>query len=185
MPRLVHKATDGLSAEAQRLMMAGFRGKRTYAAIVRQIEETTGEKVAPSTLARRSSEWRTEQSRRQAAREYVGDLVAELKANNFTATEMAEALLTDALMANADGFKNADPLKVQAQNLRAREVATKERELGIKTRAIELDERRLKLIEDREQRVKTTLEKPAEEMTPEQRLREIQAIYGIRREANV
>jgi len=183
MARLVHKATDSLSAEAQRLMVAGFRAKKTYTAIVRDLAEI-GEAVSDSTIARRASEWRAEQSRRQAAREYVGDLVAELKANNFTATEMAEALLTDALMANADGFKDADPLKVQAQNLRAREVSVKEREAAIRQRALELDERKLKLVEERESRVKATLETPAETMTAEERLREIQAIYGIRPEEN-
>lgn len=184
MPRLVHKATDGLSAEAQRLMLAGFRAKKTYAAIVRDLAEM-GETVSDSTIARRRSEWQAEQSRRQAAREYVGDLVAELKANNFTATEMAEALLTDALIANADSFKDADPLRVQAQNLRAREVAAKERDLEIKSRSLELDERKLKLVEERESRVKATLEKPVDAMSPAQRLAEIQAIYGIKREANV
>ncbi len=179
MARLVHKATDGLSAEAQRLMAAGFRAKKTYAAIARDLE-AIGEPVSDSTIARRAAEWRAEQARRQAAREYVQDLVEALKANNFTATEMAEALLTDALIENAESLKEADPLKVQAQNLRAREVAVKEREAALRQRALELDEAKFRALQEREQKARElAAESERREMTPEEMRAKIREIYGL------
>jgi hypothetical protein len=183
MPRLVHKATDGLSAEAQRVMVGGFRAKKTYTAIAADLAEI-GETVPERTVARRAAEWRQAQERRENARLYVHDLVGAMKAQDVTAAEMVQALATDALLADPEAFISGDPIQVQRQNLKAEELRIKRLEMETRRRALGLDERRLKIIEDREVRVKATLEKPEETMTLEQRLREIQAIYGIKQEAN-
>jgi hypothetical protein len=183
MPRLVHKATDGLSAEAQRVLAGGFRGKKTYRAIAADLSEI-GETVPARTIARRAVEWRRDQARRGAAREQVQDLVAAMKANDLSAAEMVQALAMQALMDDPESFASSDPLKVQFQGVMAEEVRLKKRKQELAERKLTLDERRLRIIEEREVRVKATLEKPEETMTPEQRLREIQAIYGIKQEAN-
>ena len=178
MARLVHKTTDGLSEEAQRVMRAGFHAKKTYAAVARDLKEI-GVEVNERTIARRGQEWGEERRRRQAARDYVSDLVAAA-AENPEASQVLGALATDALIADPDGFKAGDPIKVQRLNLRAEELRLKRDELEIKKRLVSTVETRLGLLEARELRAKAALEKTDAEMTPEQRVREIEAIYGIK-----
>lgn len=64
--RLVHRpSTDGLSAEAVRLMTDGFRSGKPYRRIAEDLR-AIGAPVAERTIARRAAEWRTEQRRRDA-----------------------------------------------------------------------------------------------------------------------
>lgn len=179
--RLVHKATDGLSVEAQRILIGGFRAKWANKAIAREIFEATGERVAERTVARRGAEWRTEQSRRLAAKDQMLALVEAMKEGNVPASEMIQALATDALLTNPNGFAGADPLKVQDRNLRAEEIALKRAELAVKQRALELNEKKFSAMREREEKAKAALEKAEPAMTPDERLREIQEIYGIKK----
>lgn len=178
MTRLVHKTTDGLSEEALRVMRAGFHARKTYAAVARDLAEI-GVTVPERTIARRGQEWGEERRRRQAARDYVSDLVAAA-AENPDASQVLGALATDALIADPDGFRSGDPIKVQRLNLRAEELRLKRDELEIKKRLVSTVEMRMGLLEAREARAKAALERPDAEMTPEQRVAEIEAIYGIK-----
>lgn len=184
MPRRVHKSTDDLAPEAVRVLTGGFRAGKTYAAIARDLAEI-GIEVPERTIARRGAEWRQAQERREQTKTYVHDLVAAMKANDLTAAEMVEALSRQALMDDPEAFTSADPLKVQRLSLQAQELRIKAQDLAIRERQVMAEETRLKLLTAREERAKAALEKPETEMTPEQRLREVEAIYGIRRqEAN-
>jgi len=71
LPRLVHRATDSLSEIGQQVLLRGFENRLTYAAIARSIQETTGEHVAPRTVARRGSEWRAQQRTSWAGKEIL------------------------------------------------------------------------------------------------------------------
>ena len=184
MPRRSHKSTDDLAPEAVRVMTGGFRGNKTYAAIARDLAEI-GIEVPERTIARRGAEWRMARERREQAKEYVHDLVAAMKASDLNAVEMGEALMRQALMDDPEAFVDADPIKMQQTQLRAEELRLKQRDLDIRARQVAAEEDRLRLLMAREERAKAALAKPEAELTPEQRLREIEAIYGIKRqEAN-
>jgi len=177
--RLVHKATDGLSAEALRVMTSGFRAKKTYRAIALDLADI-GSKVPERTIARRGHEWQAEQSRRQGAREQVQDLVAAMKSENLSAAEMLQALAVEELMRDPAAWSGKDPLRVQSQGLQAEKLRIEREAMETRKREVAMAERRLDLVEARERRAAAVLEKPEAELTPEQRLLEIQAIYGIR-----
>lgn len=182
--RLTHKATDVLSAEAHRIISAGFRGKSTYSAIAKQLA-AIGVNVPERTIARRGVEWREEESRRRAAREQMTALVEAMKEGNWSAAEMIQALATDALMMNPDALTGADPLKVQAQNLKAEELRIKRSEMELRRRVVELDEKRLTAALDKEQKTLQAaqdLERKAErgeQISPED-IRRIRDIYGLK-----
>lgn len=184
MPRLTHKTTDGLTEEATRLMRAGFHGKKTYAAIVRDLAEI-GVSVPERTIARRGHEWAENCRRRQAARDYVSDLVAAA-AENPEASQVLGALATDALIEDPDGFAKADPIKVQRLNLRSEELRLKREEMEIRKRQIAAEETRLRMLEAREQRaIRATDELKAkqergESLTPED-IDRIREVYGLNR----
>jgi hypothetical protein len=179
MTRLAHKATDDLPDEAWRVMHGGFRAKKTARAIVRDLADI-GIEVAERTVARRAREWRSEQRRREAARDQVQDLVAAMKEQNLNAAEMLQALAVDALIQDPDAWSGADPLAVQRQNLLAQQVRLKEREIAVRERSVAAVEKRLELVEAREERAKAVASDDSEKLTPDERLSEIQAIYGIK-----
>ena len=181
MGRRVHKATDGLSEEAQRVMRAGFHGKKTYAAIARDLAEI-GVDVPERTIARRGQEWGEERRKRQAKRDYISDLMAAA-VENPEASQVLGALATDALIADPDGFTGGDPIKVQRLNLQAETLTLKRAELEIKRRAVATDERRLALLEERARRADETekllREKPAGEQLTSEQLTRMHEIYGV------
>ncbi len=179
MARLAHKSTDQLPPEAARLMAAGFGQKLTARAVRARLAEI-GVEVPERTVARRAREWNAEQSRRQAAREQVHALVAAMKAEQMNASEMLQALAVDALMADPEAWAGGDPIKVQGQNLYAEEIRLKREQLELRKAQHQLNVRKLTAMEERERRAAKALEKPDSELTPEERLREIQEIYGIR-----
>lgn len=63
--RLVHKATDNLPPEAWSIMIEGFKNKRRYRLIAIALARA-GFHICERTIARRGSEWRAEQLRREA-----------------------------------------------------------------------------------------------------------------------
>ena len=69
LPRLTHRVTDALSAEAQALMLKGFEERLKYSEIVRRIRKATRELVKERTVCRRAIEWRAEQRRREVAKD--------------------------------------------------------------------------------------------------------------------
>ena len=178
MARMVHKATDGLSAEGLRVMIGGFRARKTYTAITRDPAEI-GEDVPERTIARRAAEWRQSQERRENARLYVHDLVAAMKAQDVTAAEMVQALATDALLADPEAFTSGNPALVQRQNLKAEELRIKRAEMETRRRALDLDERKFALMQSREQRAVAALEEKGETMTAGERLQRVKEIYGL------
>ena len=177
--RLVHKATDGLGADALRAMTGGFREKKSYRAIARDLAEI-GVKVPERTIARRAVEWRGEQSRRTAAREQVQDLVAAMKSENLSAAEMLQALATDALLADPQAWAGQDPMRVQAQNLKAEELRLKREEVELRRAAHELDLRKFNALAERERQARElAAESERREMTPAEMRVKIREIYGL------
>lgn len=175
MPRLVQ-----ISPEAQRVMVAGFRERKPASVIALLVREGTGERVTVRTIERRAAAWRAEQVRRQTAREQMEDLVAAMKQNDATAAEMIQALATDALMLAPGAWLQADPVKIQAQNLYAEEIRLKREKLDVQRRAVEVQERRLKLLEEKQRAADaalSVLEKKAD-ISPED-VRKVREIYGL------
>jgi len=62
--RLVHKATDALPDAAWQVMISGFRGRKTYSQITKELL-ALGFRVPERTVARRAIDWRAEQLRRE------------------------------------------------------------------------------------------------------------------------
>jgi hypothetical protein len=151
MPRLA-KVTDSLGPEAQRIMVQAFREKKSSLMIADLIKRETGETANERTIGRRASEWRAEQSRRQAAREQASALISAMKEHNLVASEMIQALATDALMMNPDGFALQDPIKVQRQNLIAEEIRLKRDALELRRAEHDLEAERFAIMRQREQR---------------------------------
>lgn len=67
-PRLVHRATDALSAQAERLMEEGFNSRLSAREIASQLR-AIGTAVAERTISRRAAEWRAERLRAAALRQ--------------------------------------------------------------------------------------------------------------------
>jgi hypothetical protein len=183
MARLVHKSTDGLDEQAVRVMVAGFRARKTYAAIRRDLAEM-GVEVAERTIARRGQEWLAEERRRRETREWAMALVEAAKTDP-EANQIVTALTNDAMLSNPDAFTGSDPVKIQRLNLQAEKNRIEARKQDLANRRLALDEGKFELLKSREQRAKAALEKPEAAMSAEERLKEIQAIYGIGQGANV
>jgi hypothetical protein len=179
MARLAHKSTDRLSPEAVRLMIAGFRARKTYAAIARDLAEI-GVTVPERTIARRGAEWQAEERRRQQTREWAEALVEAAKSSP-EASSVVKALATDALLSEPDAFTGADAVKVQRLNLRAQELELKREDLEIRRRQVVIDEKRLALLEERERRMTAALtEEKGEQLSAEERLRRAKEAWGIK-----
>lgn len=180
MARLVHKATDRLSAEAQRAMAAGFASKLTYAQIAANLR-TLGEKVSERTIARRGAEWQADQERRQAGREQISNLLEAMREGNWESGEMVRALATQALMDAPGDFAGSDPVKVQRLNLRAQELKQKQQALDLRAREIALDERRVALLQEKERRMTEALTADKGEQLPaEERLKRAMEAWGLK-----
>jgi hypothetical protein len=176
------KATDALSGESLKIMADGFAAGRTAAWIAQAVRDATGETAAERTVARRAAEWRAEMRRRTSARERMEDLVAAMRSGNMDASEMIQALAMDRLVDDPDALTDADPVKVQRLSLVSEDLRLKRRKLELLERQVTVNEKRVKLLEDRDSRVKAVAEKP--ELSAEERVAEIQAIYGIRAKAS-
>ena len=184
MPRLAHKATDTLPPEAWAIMTAGFRAKKTYAAIARDLADI-GLPVPERTIARRAIEFRRDQSRRDGAREQVHNLVAAMKANDLSAAEMVQALAMQALLDDPAAFSAQDPLRVQFQGLMAEEVRIKKRKQEVAEQRLALDTQKYRAQQDREDRARAAANDLAlkaqrgEQLTSDD-IDRIRAIYGLR-----
>jgi len=178
MPRA--KVTDGLSAAAQRIMAQGFAQAWTAARIAQAVKDATGEEVAARTVSRRAAEWRGERDRRQGARERMADLVAAMRAGGMEASEMIQALAMDHLVEHPEALTGADPVELQGLSINSEKVRLKRRELDIRERSVLVNEKKMALLEAREQRAIAAVSGGDEKMTPEERVKEIRAIYGLR-----
>lgn len=182
MPRAL--ATDSLSSEAQRLMVACFRSRMPAAAIAEKIKAETGEVAAERTIGRRKAEWEAEQSRRQAAREQMEDLLEAMRSGDRTASEMVNALALDALMRDPARLTDADPIALQQTSIQAERVRLQREQVAIKKRQIELDEKKFEAMQQREKKAietATALEQKAasgQTVTPEE-IRKIREVYGL------
>ncbi len=172
------KPAQELSPEAVRVMARGLREGLTARMIAGLIERECGEQVSERTLSRRISEWRAGEQRRKAKEEDAAAMVKAMKEGNVTAAEMVQALTTQALIEEPERFR--DSKGVFRTGLAAQELRLKERTLAVKERAVAAIERRVKILEDREKRAVEALSGTGEKMTPEERLKEIREIYGIR-----
>lgn|GEM_PF-2288243 len=181
---VTRKATDRLSAVAIGIMNGGFRNKKTSAAIAREIEAETRERVNPRTVGRRASEWRELMKGREVKKEQMRALVEAMDEGNLTASAMIKGLALQALMDDPESFTKQNPLKVQSQNLRAEELIIKRDTLRLKEREVAVSEARLRLMQEREQRVLATAEELEKKVTqgnaitPED-LRRIRDVYGL------
>ncbi len=174
-------ATDRLSSEAQSVMLACFREKLPAATIVSRIKAATGEKAAERTIARRKSEWEAESRRRQAGREQMEDLLAAARAGSHTASEMINALAIEQLMRDPDGTLRLDPIALQQTSIQAERVRLQARQVELKERQLALDEKKFAAIQAREAAAIEALKgNAAKDLSPEDRLRKVQEIYGIK-----
>jgi hypothetical protein len=171
-----------IGEEAQAIMLRGFAAGWTAERVARAVSEEAGETVSTRTIARRAAEWRAEMARRTSARERMEDLVAAMRSGNMDASEMIQALAMDRLVDDPDALAAENPVRVQKLSLQAEELRLKRRKLDVQERQVAVTEKKLALLESRDARVKAVAEKP--EMTAEERLAEIQAIYGIRQKAS-
>jgi hypothetical protein len=182
MPRA--KVTDGLSEAAQAVMARGFADGRPAAFLARAVKDATGEAVSERTVSRRAAEWRAEATRRKAARERMADLVAAMKAGGMEASEMIQALAMDQLVEHPEALTGADPVELHGMSLDAEKVRLKRRELDIRERSVTVDERKLAMLEAREDRLKAAVEGgEKKDLTPEERLREVRSILGLREDS--
>lgn len=165
-----------ISPEAERVMAAGFRERKPAAIVAGLVRQATGETVAPRTISRRAAAWRAAESRRQAARDQMNDLVSAMKANDLTAEEMLRALAVQALLENGAALQ-AQPVDLQMLRIEERKVALRER-------AVENDARRIALLETREKRAVAAADELAakagrgESISPDD-LQKIRDIYGL------
>jgi hypothetical protein len=182
--RLVHKATDDLSPEAIRVMTEGFRLRKTYAAIAKDLDDID-EPVPERTIARRAVEWRREQARRQSAREQVQDLVSAMKSNDLSAAEMVQALAMQALLDDPEAYAEKDPIRVQKQALTAEEIRLKKRKQELAERRLELDEQKYRAQQEREEKARAAADEAAakaargESLTVDD-INRIRDIYGMK-----
>jgi predicted ArsR family transcriptional regulator len=161
-------------------MLRGFAAGWTAERIARALLDESGETVAARTVARRAAEWRAEMDGRQARREHMADLVAAMKDSGMDGSEMIQALAIDQLMDHPEALTGADPIALHGMSLNAEQMRLKKREIDIRERRLAMDERRLAALEAREERARAALEtQPGEEVTPEERLRRVQEIYGL------
>ncbi len=172
------KPAQELSPEAVRVMVRGLREGLSARMIAGLIERECGEKVSERTLSRRMAERRAEQQRLQAKQEDVDAIVKAMLAHDATAADMAQALMMQAMLEEPERFR--DSKGVWRAGLQAQELRLKERALGVKERAVAAIERRVAILEEREKRAVAALTGTGEKMTPEERLKEIREIYGIR-----
>ena len=184
MPRLAHKATDTLPPDAWAVMIAGFRARKTYTAIARDLADI-GQPVPERTIARRAIEFRRDQSRRDGAREQVHNLVAAMKANDLSAAEMVQALAMQALLDDPGAFSAQDPLRVQFQGLMAEEVRIKKRKQELAEQRLALDTQKYRAQQDREERARAAIDELAKKDLRGEHLTtsdidRIRAIYGLR-----
>lgn len=172
MARFTHKATDGLSAECQRALVAGFRAKLTYAEVTRQLRGL-GAEISERAVARAGAEWREEEDRRQAACEQMRALIGAMKAEDMNAAEIVHALGVQALLDDPEEGRKRDPL--EAEKLRIQRET-----LEVRKRQVELAEKKLAAMVEREARAAAVVADEDEKITPEERVRRIREIYGIR-----
>jgi hypothetical protein len=181
---MAHKATDGLSAEALRLMKQGFADKKTSCAISREIAEATGETVNPRTIGRRALEWRNWWDARRARIDEVRALVEASKAGDLTSSEVIQALAMQALIDDPGSLTSQNPLKVQSQSLRSEEISLKREGLRLKAREVAVNEGRLQMLQERERKaaeIAAELENKATQgksITVEDMAR-IREVYGL------
>lgn len=173
------KATDQVSETARVVMARGFALGWSAKRIAEAVAESTGEQLAPRTVSRRAAEWRAEVERRKALRERMSDLVAAMKAGDMDASEAIQALAMDRLMEHPEALTGSDPIKVQSLSLAAEELRLKKRQLDIRERSVVVTEKKLQILESREQRAIAALQGHDDEMSPEDRIAEIKAIYGL------
>ncbi len=134
-----HRSTDKLSAKAQRVMLAGFAGKKTARAVSRDIWRKAGERVNERTVARRAHEWRAQQLWRQDLFEQARAVVAAMKAENWSASDVVTALATNALLSDPQGFTGSPALRVQTLNLRGEQLGLRREEIELRRRTLALE----------------------------------------------
>jgi hypothetical protein len=176
MPRA--KATDGISAEAQAVLAAGFAAGRPSAFIAQAVLDTTGETVSERTVGRRAAEWRESKARFERAKEQY----AAMKAAGMDGGQMIEALAFERLLNDPDALTGSEPIEFHKLGLEAEKIALKKREIAVRERVVDLETKKVALLEARERRAIAVLagEDKGAAMTDEERVAAIREIYGIR-----
>jgi hypothetical protein len=178
MPRAL--VTDSLSSEAQQLLAACLRGKLAPALIVQQIKTATGEEVSERTIARRKADFEAETQRRRAGREQMEDLLAAMRQGDHTASEMVNALAIEQLMRDPDGTLAADPIALQQTSIQAERVRLQAKSMAIKERQLALEEQKFAALQAREQRAIDALKGDESKLSPQDMLRKVKEIYGLK-----
>jgi len=186
MRKPLPKATDRLSKNAWDKIKQGFAANKTFVAIARDVA-AIGERVSENALQRRHVEWSAENERLSAEKRYVNNLVDAGKTDP-AAAEIIRALATDALVKAPTDFTSADPIKVQALNLKAEEVQLAREKEARELAKLELDREKVQLEREKFERLKekdklmvaaaTAVKKVADQASPELK-RRIEEMYDI------
>jgi len=80
--RLVHRRTDNLSAAGRKLMIEGFRSRKPYRTIARELTQI-GEPVSERAVGRTGFVWRQEENRRRALAELNGQVLRSWQAQEL------------------------------------------------------------------------------------------------------
>ena len=151
MSRITHRAVDSLGDDVRRVIASGFCGHKTAAAIAGDLKTQTGQSVAERTVSREMKRLHDQQRRRDASREQARALLAAAREENIVASELIQALATQALMDDPESFTGQDAVQVQRANLEAEKIRLKRAKL-------EQDNQRLALDREKFQSMKTKLE---------------------------
>jgi hypothetical protein len=147
MKRRTHFAAERLSAEALAIIHRGLRDKLTFAAICAAVAKTTGECMAKSSLARYAASHEVMRRELQRTQEEAAAVIAEVKAGNTSAHEMATALVSRALFQQREALQSADPVDLSREERERRKLELKAVELELKRRDTEIREREMTMLE--------------------------------------
>jgi hypothetical protein len=189
MSRRVHKKVDQLAEHARRAIADGFRAGKTAAAVHRDLIELLGEEecaaISERTVSRELRALEADKCRRAAAREQSIAMLEAAKAVPGTASELIQALATQALMEDPESFTGADAVNVQWANLEAEKIRLKRAALEQQSARLALDREKFesmktKLAAIRKQagQAKEAVEKAGESISPDLR-RKILDVYGL------
>ena len=161
MARITHRAVDSLGDDVRRVIVSGFCGHKTAAAIAGDLKTQTGQSVAERTISREMKRLHDQQRRRDASREQARALLAAARDENIVASELIQALATQALMDDPESFTGQDAVQVQRANLEAEKIRLKRAEIELRKQQHELNREKFDEVKKRDQAGRETVEEIA------------------------
>ena len=185
MSRITHRAVDSLGDDVRRVIASGLCGHKTAAAIAGDLKTQTGQSVAERTISREMKRLHDQQRRRDASREQARALLAAAREENIVASELIQALATQALMEDPESFTGQDAVKVQFANLEAEKIRLKRAKLDQDNQRLALDREKfeglktkLATIRKQAEAAKEAVNKAGESISPELR-KQLEDVYDL------